>query len=111
MRLDATNSSGEPSIPLDAHIRLANPQNNQGQRILRRGYSYSEGAEPDTGEINAGLFFLAFQRDPARQFIPLQRRLAAADALNRHTLHTSSAIFACPPGTTPGGFVGDALFA
>jgi deferrochelatase/peroxidase EfeB len=111
VQLDATSSSGEPSIPLDAHIRLANPQNNNGQRILRRGYSYSEGAEPGTGEIDAGLFFIAFQRDPARQFIPLQRRLAASDALNRHTLHTSSAIFACPPGATPGGFVGDALFA
>jgi deferrochelatase/peroxidase EfeB len=111
VELSATAANGELLIPDDAHIRLANPQNNDGQRILRRGYSYTEPIEPGTGEIDAGLFFIAFQRSPQRQFIPLQRRLAANDALNRHTLHTSSAIFACPPGASPGGFVGDALFS
>lgn len=109
--LNATSADGELAIPANAHIRLANPENNDGQRILRRGYSYCEAAEPGTGEIDAGLFFIAFQRNPARQFIPLQRRLAASDALNRHTLHTSSAIFACPPGARPGGFIGEGLFA
>ncbi len=105
-------SNGEQVIPANAHIRLANPANNDGQRILRRGYSYSEGVEPESGEIDAGLFFIAFQRSPRRQFIPLQRRLAASDALNHHTLHTSSAIFAISPGvTSPGGFVGEGLFA
>jgi deferrochelatase/peroxidase EfeB len=109
--LDAARD-GEPEIPLDAHIRLASPQSNHGHRILRRGYSYSEGVEPGTGEIDAGLFFIAFQRSPRRQFVPLQRRLAASDALNHHTLHTASAIFACPPGlTAPGGFIGQGLFA
>jgi deferrochelatase/peroxidase EfeB len=111
VNLTLTDTDGELAIPADAHIRLANPQNNDGQRILRRGYSYSEASEPGSGQIDAGLFFVAFQRDPARQFIPLQRRLAAADALNRHTLHTSSAIFACPPGVQPGGFIGEGLFA
>jgi deferrochelatase/peroxidase EfeB len=105
-------SNGEQAIPANAHIRLANPANNDGQRILRRGYSYSEGVEPESGEIDAGLFFIAFQRSPERQFIPLQRRLASSDALNRHTLHTSSAIFAIPPGvTSSGGFIGEGLFA
>lgn len=108
--LQATNN-GELVIPANAHIRLASPENNAGQRILRRGYSYSEGVEPETGDIDAGLFFIAFQRSPQRQFIPLQRRLAVSDALNHHTLHTSSAIFACPPGASPSGFVGDALFS
>jgi deferrochelatase/peroxidase EfeB len=111
VHLSATAANGELQIPENAHIRLANPQNNDGQRILRRGYSYTEPVEPNTGEIDAGLFFIAFQRNPQRQFIPLQRRLAANDALNRHTLHTSSAIFACPPGAFPGGFIGDALFS
>jgi deferrochelatase/peroxidase EfeB len=108
--LNAT-SNGELLIPENAHIRLANPENNNGQRILRRGYSYSEGIEPGTGEIDAGLFFIAYQRSPRRQFIPLQRRLAASDALNRHTLHTTSSIFACPPGPRPGASIGDGLFA
>lgn len=111
VNLQATGPGGELLIPADAHIRLANPRNNDGQRILRRGYSYTEAVEPGSGQIDAGLFFIAFQRSPARQFIPLQRRLAASDALNRHTLHTSSAIFACPPGVRPGEFVGEDLFA
>ncbi len=109
--LDATGPDGEPLIPLDAHVRLASPQENGGQRILRRGYSYSEAVEPGSGQIDAGLFFIAFQRSPSRQFIPLQRRLAVVDALNRHTLHTSSAIFACPPGAQPGRFIGEGLFS
>lgn len=107
--LDA-KKAGTPVIPSDAHIRLASPSYNNGQRILRRGYSYSEPTEPGSGQIDAGLFFICFQRDPERQFIPIQRRLAASDALNHHTLHTGSAIFACPPGTKPGGFVGEGLF-
>lgn len=108
--LDA-RKGGAPVIPTDAHIRLASPKYNDRQRILRRGYSYSEPTEPGSGQIDAGLFFICFQRDPERQFIPIQRRLAASDALNRHTLHTASAIFACPPGCQPGGFVGEGLFA
>jgi deferrochelatase/peroxidase EfeB len=107
--LHATRN-GEPVIPASAHIRLASPQYNAGQRILRRGYSYSEATEAGTGEIDAGLFFIAFQRSPSRQFVPIQRRLAAEDALNHTTVHTSSAIFACPPGVTPGGFIGEGLF-
>jgi deferrochelatase/peroxidase EfeB len=103
-------SAGAPTIPANAHIRLADPENNSGQRILRRGYSYSEGTEAGAGQIDAGLFFIAFQRSPRRQFIPLQSRLAASDALNQHTLHTTSAIFACPPGVRSGGFIGEALF-
>jgi len=109
--LQATNPNGELAIPLDAHIRLANPQNNDGQRILRRGYSYAEASAPGSDELDAGLFFISFQRNPQTQFVPLQARLAAADALNRHTLVTSSSIFACPPGPREGGFLGDALFA
>jgi deferrochelatase/peroxidase EfeB len=107
----AATEHGEPTIPADAHIRLASPQYNDGQRILRRGYSYAEATEPGSGQLDAGLFFICFQRDPRRQFIPIQRRLAASDALNRHTRHTASAIFACPPGARPGGFLGEGLLA
>ena len=108
--LEATRD-GEPLIPANAHIRLASPQYNHGQRLLRRGYSYSEAIEPGSGEINAGLYFIVFQRSPTQQFIPILRRLAASDALNRTTVHTASAIFACPPGVRPGGFIGDGLLA
>ncbi|HEX8959205.1 MAG TPA: iron uptake transporter deferrochelatase/peroxidase subunit [Solirubrobacterales bacterium] len=107
----AATTNGAPTIPADAHVRVASPAYNDGQRILRRGYSFAEPTEPGSGEIDAGLFFICFQRDPRRQFVPIQRRLAASDALSHHTLHTTSAIFACPPGARRGGFVGEGLFA
>ena len=112
--LGATDAHGRPLIPTDAHIRLASPELNGGQRLLRRGYSYSAGATSDSQGaagpgVDGGLFFIAFVRDPARQFIPIQRRLAAGDALSAFTVHTGSAIFACPPGAVRGGFVGQSL--
>jgi len=103
--------NGELAIPADAHIRLASPDLNDGQRILRRGFSYTEPSEAGSGQLDAGLFFISFQRDPQRQFVPIQRRLAANDALSRHLLHTGSGVFACPPGVQPGGFIGEGLFA
>jgi deferrochelatase/peroxidase EfeB len=93
-------------LPVDAHVRLAKSD----VRILRRGYSFTDGVDDRLGQLDAGLFFLAFQRDPRTQFVPLQRRLAQNDALNEYISHTGSAIFAVPPGATgPGRFVGDGL--
>jgi deferrochelatase/peroxidase EfeB len=66
--------------------------------------------DPRDGQLDAGLFFIAFERSVRRQFVPIQRRLAAADALNMHTQHAGSAVFACPPGARPGGYVGETLF-
>lgn len=106
----AARAHGVPVIPADAHIRLASPAHNGGQRILRRGYSYVDGLDPATGSAAGGLLFICFQRDPRRQFIPIQQKLAASDALNRHVQHVGSAVFACPPGARPGGFVGEGLF-
>ncbi|MBS1868278.1 MAG: deferrochelatase/peroxidase EfeB [Actinobacteria bacterium] len=106
--LHATTANG-PTIPMDAHIRLAAPETNGGIRILRRGYSYFDGADPDTGQIDAGLFFLSFQRDP-QHFVALQRRLGVQDALAKHLSHTGSAIFAVPPGPRRGSFLGASLF-
>lgn len=105
----ADRRPGSP-VPSDAHVRVASAESNHGARLLRRSYSYSDGLDPDTGQLDAGLIFLAYQRDPRRQFVPIQRRLAAQDALARHTLHTASAVFACPPGTRRGDHTGSALF-
>jgi deferrochelatase/peroxidase EfeB len=97
-------------IPANAHIRLAAPATNAGIRILRRGYSFSDGVTAATGELDAGLFFIAYQRDPRHQFVPLQRRLAANDALNEYIEHVGSGIFAVLPGVRSGGYLGEALF-
>jgi deferrochelatase/peroxidase EfeB len=107
----AHTGPGGLTIPADAHIRLAAPETNHGARLLRRGYNYDDGIDHDTGQIDAGLFFICFQRDPRRQFVPIQRRLARSDALGQHLIHTASAVFACPPGAGPGGYVGQQLLA
>ena len=89
---------------------LANPRTagSEAERILRRGYSFDDGLLPD-GRLDAGLFFAAFQRDPRRQFVPIQHRLAAHDLLGEYLIHTGSALFAVPPGCRAGGYVGDTL--
>jgi len=80
--------------------------------LLRRGYSFTDGIDPRTGQLDAGLFFLAYQRDPRRQFVPLQQRLAEADALNEYIQHVGSAVFAIPPGISgPGDHIGAGLLA
>ena len=103
-----TDSGGQPVIPRDAHIRLASFEHNGGTRILRRGYSFTDGIDPQTGTLLGGLLFIAFMKNPA-QFIKLQNALAA-DALNEYIHHTGSAVFACPPGIHPGQRWGDGIF-
>ena len=84
---------------------------NAGAAILRRGYSFTDGVVEELGELDAGLFFICFQRDPRAQFEAIQRRLGSSDALGEYIKHTSSAVFAIPPGARAGGFVGEGLFA
>jgi deferrochelatase/peroxidase EfeB len=102
-------SGGKPTIPADAHVRLASASINDGERILRRGYSFTDGVDESLGELEAGLFFICFQRDPRRQFVPIQRRLGSNDALNEYIKHVGSAVFAVPPGAPKGGYVGETL--
>jgi deferrochelatase/peroxidase EfeB len=97
-------------LPADSHVRLANPDSNAGLRILRRGYSFTDGSD-GLGRLDAGLFFLAYQRDVRTAFIPLQQKLAAGDKLNEYIQHVGSGVFACPPGVHRGGHWGDTLFA
>ena len=105
----ASEQNGKPTIPVDAHVRLASASANGGERILRRGYSFTDGVDESLGELEAGLFFICFQRDPARQFVEIQRRLGSSDALNEYIKHVGSAVFAVPPGARSGGYVGETL--
>jgi deferrochelatase/peroxidase EfeB len=109
VNLKAKRSGGEPRIPVDAHVRLAAPSVNGGRKILRRGYSFTDGVDESLGELEAGLFFIAFQRDPEKQFVAIQRRLGSNDALNEYIKHVGSAVFAVPPGARQGGYVGETL--
>ena len=109
VRLNATGFRGGSIIPLDAHIRVAAHSENAGAKILRRGYSFSDGIDPMTGELDAGLFFISFQRDAHQQFVRIQENLAHHDALRHYITATSSSLFACPPRAGRGGFWGDQL--
>jgi deferrochelatase/peroxidase EfeB len=109
--LAAVGPGGTPIIPMGAHIRQASPHLNGGVGLLRRGYSFSNGIDPQTGELDVGLYFICFQRDPRMQFVRIQERLASDDQLSQYVTHTSSALFACPPGIGPGDNWSSALFS
>jgi deferrochelatase/peroxidase EfeB len=102
------DENGQYSIPLQSHVRVSHGDGTQ--QILRRGYSYSNGMDRKTGSFDAGLLFMCYQRKPSKQFIPIQERLSKMDKLNEYTSHRGSAIFACLPGTKPGGYIGETLF-
>ncbi|MFF1634747.1 iron uptake transporter deferrochelatase/peroxidase subunit [Leifsonia sp. NPDC058248] len=106
----AVSSSGGTKIDPDSHVRLAHPSTNSGAQLLRRGYNFVDGND-ELGRLNAGLFFIAFQSDPRKQFIPIQQQLARSDAMNEYLKHVGSAIFAVPPGAREGSYVGSGLFA
>ena len=95
-------------LPADSHVRLAAPSTNGGAALLRRGYSFTDGLDDRLGQLDAGLFFLAFQRDPAA-FVRLQQRLGSGDALNEYIKHVGSGVWVIPPGARRGGWVGETL--
>jgi deferrochelatase/peroxidase EfeB len=117
--LDRQDEDGNPLIAENAHVRLGAAAVNGGAQILRRGYSYNDGVS-FTAErwppwrqgmmYDAGLFFIAYQRDPRSGFIKIFENMAKLDALNQFTTHTGSGLFACPPGIREGEFIGQMLF-
>lgn len=118
--LEAADADGNFIVPENSHARLAHPDVNGGAQILRRAYSYDNGfaryAErwppwrqgmlPD-----AGLMFLAWQRDPRSGFVKVFENMAKFDMMNQFVTHVGSGLFACPPGALPGGYVGETLFS
>ncbi len=90
--------------------------------ILRRGFTPTTTGLSEFNErwppweqamlYDAGLLFMAYQRDPRKGFIPIFQNLAENDALGQFTTQTGSVIVAVPPAASgPGHFVGEGLFA
>ncbi len=99
-----------PLIATDAHVRLAHPEQNKGVQMLRRGYNFTDGSNA-LGRLDAGLFFLAFVRNPDEHYIPMQTKLSSRDGLMEYLQHTASGLFAVPPGVrNKDGFIGETLF-
>jgi len=99
-----TGRDGQPLVATDSHVRLAHPTQNDGVRMLRRGYNFTDGND-SLGRLDAGLFFLAFVRDPRTHYIPVQNRLSRDDAMMEYLQHTGSGLFAVPPGVPDGSLV------
>ena len=97
----AKDDKGETLVPADAHIAVVSPEQNQGRRMLRRGYNYTDGSD-SLGQLQTGLFFIAFVREPRTNFYPILDRMTKTDALQEYLKHEASALFAIPPGIKEG---------
>jgi deferrochelatase/peroxidase EfeB len=115
----ALDQDGNPKIAENAHLRLAAPETNDGNQILRRGYSYNDGANFTAErwppwrqgiEYDAGLLFIAYQRDPRTGFVRIFQNMSKIDALNQFTTHVGSGLFACPGGIGEGQYLAQGLF-
>lgn len=107
----AKNKEGELEVPADSHIAIVNPEQNKGRWMLRRGYNYTEGSDA-LGRLSAGLFFIAFVRDPRTNFYPILDKMTQKDALSEYLQHQARALFAIPAGIGQSDtMVGQALFS
>lgn len=107
--LEKTRKDGvTPVIAEDAHVRITAPDSNAGAAMLRRPFSFHDGFRED-GTPDAGLLFLAWQADPMRGFVPVQRKLDRGDALSPFIRHEASGLFAVPGGPARGEYVGQQL--
>jgi deferrochelatase/peroxidase EfeB len=97
------NDPDGSSTPLSAHIRLANPRTDatEKNRILRRGFNYSNGFTPD-GQLDQGLLFICFQRNLDDGFVAVQTRLDG-EALEEYIRPVGGGYFFVPPGRAATG--------
>ncbi|MCM4076379.1 Dyp-type peroxidase [Paractinoplanes hotanensis] len=99
------DSSGLPAMPDFSHVTRAHVTD-PALKILRRPYNY-DGVPNAAGQPDSGLIFASYQKDIARQFVPIQLRLAEKDLLNEWITPIGSAVFAVPPGCDEDGWIGE----
>ncbi len=105
--VEITDKSGNNILPENSHVFLAKKT---GVQILRRSFSYASGIDAKTGQFDAGLLFISFQKDP-EQFITIQNSLGNTDRMNEYITHIGSGLFACFAGVSQkgGDYIGRAL--
>lgn len=104
--INAKDANGNPVVPEISHMGLAK---RSGLQLLRRSYSYSSGIDPKTGQFDAGLLFISFQKSPI-QFTAIQSALGRVDKMNEYITHIGSGLFACFAGVKKGEYLGQKLF-
>jgi deferrochelatase/peroxidase EfeB len=99
-------------VPLNAHIRLANPRTPQtaDQRILRRSYNYQRGFN-SAGQLEQGHAFIVFNQDIERQFETIQKRLLKEPMIDYITPYGGGYYFVPPAARGGSDWVGSGLFA
>ena len=108
---DVPTFDGNPAdtaTPIDAHIRLARPRtpDTEGQRMLRKGFSYSRGFD-GAGTLDQGLAFVSFQSRLAA-FLAVQERLKG-ERLEEYIQAEGGGFFFVLPGAEAGTFLGQSL--
>jgi deferrochelatase/peroxidase EfeB len=118
--LSAADADGNPVMPENSHVAIAHRAALSGARVLRRSYSYDDGANMTAErwppwrqgmEFDAGLMFVCFQRDPRKGFIPIFEKMSRFDMMNQFVTNTGGGHFAVPAGAAKDEFVGQRLFA
>ena len=98
------DNSGEPAWAANG----SNPRTGQA-RILRRGFSYANGADP-SGLLDQGLLFVAYQKSLAEGFVAAQRRLDGEPLEDYIKPVGGGFFFVLPgPGRGPDGWLGQSL--